>query len=67
VNPGPNAVPLTKASFVQDTGAVTMEASAPGSGGKTVNFAVEGKVADGVMTGTWTHDDKKGDFKITKS
>jgi hypothetical protein len=67
VNPGPNEVGLTKAAFVPDTGAVTMEAEAAKSGGQTVRFVIEGKVAGNVMEGTWIHDDKKGDFKITKS
>ena len=44
-----------------------MEASVAGRGGATVQFTIEGKIADSAMTGTWIHDDKKGDFKITKS
>src|SRR5688572_13145689 len=67
VNPGPNSVPLTKAAFTPDTGTVTMEASAPGRGAEKVDFIIEGKLTDGVMTGTWVHDDKKGDFKVARS
>ena len=67
VNPGPEAVTITKGSFAPDTGMVTMEASANTSGGKMIHYTVEGKLAEGAITGTWMDDDKKGDFKITKS
>ena len=63
VNPGPNAVMLTKASFNKDTGMVAMEADAKGHKGETVHFT---KVEGTTMTGSWNHGDKKGDFKITK-
>ena len=66
VNPGPDAIPLTKASFNKDTGMVTMEADAKGHDGKTVHYTIEGKVEGATMSGSWNHDDKKGDFKITK-
>jgi hypothetical protein len=67
VNPGPNAVPLTKGSFNKDTGMVTMEADAKGHDGKTVHYTIEGKVDGTTMSGSWNHDAKKGDFKITKA
>jgi uncharacterized protein (DUF2147 family) len=67
VNPGPEAVTITKGSFAPDTGIVMMEASANSSSGKMVHYTVEGKLAEGAITGTWMDDDKKGDFKITKS
>jgi hypothetical protein len=67
VNPGPDAVPISKGSFVPDTGMVTMEAAANGRGGEMVHFVIEGKLADRMMTGSWVHDQKKGDFKISKS
>ena len=66
VNPGPDAVPLTKGSFNKDTGMVTMEADAKGHDGKAVHYTIEGKVEGTSMSGSWNHDDKKGDFKITK-
>ena len=66
VNPGPDAIPLTKASFNKDTGMVNMEADAKGHDGKAVHYVIEGKVEGAMMTGSWNHDDKKGDFKITK-
>jgi uncharacterized protein (DUF2147 family) len=66
VNPGANAVPLTKGSFNKDTGTVTMEADAKARDGKTVHYTIEGKVEGTTMSGSWNHDDKKGDFKIMK-
>ena len=66
INPGPNAVMLTKASFNKDTGMIAMEADAKGHGGEAVHYTIEGKVEGSTMTGSWNHGDKKGDFKITK-
>jgi hypothetical protein len=66
VNPGANAVPLTAGSFNKDTGTVTMEADAKGHDGKPVHYTIEGKVEGSAMSGTWSHDGKKGDFKISK-
>lgn len=68
VNPGPEAMIITKGSFAPDTGMVMMEASANASGGgKMIRYTVEGKLEEGAITGTWVDGDKKGDFKITKS
>jgi hypothetical protein len=65
VNPGPQAVTLQKTSFDPKTGAVHLEASADNHG-KQVHYVIEGKVEKGTMTGSWNHDNRKGDFKITK-
>ena len=66
VNPGANAVALTKGAFMADTGMVMLEADAIGRGGATVHYVIEGKVEGTSMSGTWTHDATKGDFKLTK-
>ena len=66
VNPGDNAVALTKGEFNKETSAVMMEADAKGHDGKAVHYVIEGKVEGATMTGTWNHGDKKGDFKLTK-
>jgi uncharacterized protein (DUF2147 family) len=67
VNPGPNAVQLAKSTFDPATGAVHMEADAKNPrGGPAVHYVIDGKIANGVMSGTWNHDNRKGDFKITK-
>ena len=67
VNPGPNQIALTKTMFDPKTGAVHMEADAPApGGGRLIHYLIDGKVDKGAMTGTWNHDSRKGDFKITK-
>jgi hypothetical protein len=58
-------IPLQKTSFDAKTGAVHMEADAT-SRGRTVHYVIDGKVDKGTMTGSWNHDARKGDFKITK-
>jgi hypothetical protein len=66
VNPGPNAVTLQKCTFDPKTGAVHMEADAKSRRGTDIHYIIDGKVANGTMTGSWNHDNRKGDFKITK-
>ena len=58
-------IALQKSTFDAKTGAVHMEADAS-SRGRTVHYVVDGKVDKGSMTGSWNHDNRKGDFKITK-
>jgi len=43
-----------------------MEFDAEGNRGRTVHYIIDGKVNGNTMTGTWTHDDEKGDFSVTK-
>ena len=43
-----------------------LEADATGRGGNQVHYVIDGKLENGAMTGTWNHDNRKGDFKITK-
>ena len=60
-------VEIKNGTFDAATGAIHMEADAPGRrGGATTHFVIDGKVADGSMTGSWNHDSTKGDFKLTK-
>ncbi|HYR87850.1 MAG TPA: hypothetical protein VE422_27460 [Terriglobia bacterium] len=65
VNPGPNAVTLQKSTFDEKTGAVHMEADVR-RGGSTIHYVIDGKLNSGTMIGSWNHDGRKGDFKITK-
>jgi len=58
-------IPLQKTSFDAKTGTVHMEADAT-SRGRTVHYVIDGKVDKGTMTGSWNHDNRKGDFKVTK-
>jgi len=67
VNPGPNAVALQKSTFNSKSGAVHMEADAKAPGGRTVHYLIDGKVDRNTMTGSWNHDNRNGDFKITKN
>lgn len=67
VNPTTQAIPVKNASYAADTGTIKMEADAPGRGGTTVHFTIEGKVEGTSMSGSWSHDNNKGDFKITKN
>ena len=67
VNPGPNAVQLTAASFNDDTNAIMMEADAQGRGGATVHYVINGNVEGNMMSGSWSHDNVQGDFKLTKN
>jgi hypothetical protein len=66
VNPGPNAVELQKATFVSKTGAIHFEADTKNRRGNPIHYIIDGKVDGKTMTGTWGHDNRKGDFKITK-
>lgn len=66
VNPGPGAVEIKNATFDPQTGVVHMEADATGRRGAQVHYMIDGKVEGATMTGTWGHDNRKGDFKITK-
>ena len=60
-------VMLAKSTFDPATGAIHMEADAPNpSGGAKVHYIIDGKLANGTMSGSWNHDGKKGDFKLTK-
>src|SRR5215510_12332120 len=58
-------IPLQKTTFDPKTGAVHMEADASARG-QTVHYVIDGKVEKDTMTGTWNHDNRKGDFKLTK-
>lgn len=67
VNPGANAVALLKCTFDPKTGAVHMEADAKGRRGNDIHYMIDGKVEKDTMTGSWNHDDRKGDFKINRN
>jgi hypothetical protein len=66
VHAGTRALPITKASFTPDSGAITMEFDAEGNGGQIVHYIVDGKVAGNTMSGTWTRGEQRGDFRVTK-
>lgn len=66
VNPGPNAVALQKCTFDPKTGAIHMEADAKNRRGNDIHYVIDGKVDGNTMTGSWSHDNRNGDFKITR-
>jgi hypothetical protein len=67
VRPSRPEVTLKNSTFTASTGAVRLEADATSPrGGAVVHYVIEGKIANGVMTGSWNHDTTKGDFKLTK-
>jgi hypothetical protein len=66
VNPDSSPVQLQKSTFNPSTGVIHMEAMAPGRGGSTYHYIIDGKLEKGTITGSWNHDNVKGDFKITK-
>lgn len=63
VNPGPDAVPLTTASFDPVTNAIRMEADAETFRGPA-HYMIEGTVEGSAMSGSWGHDDVSGDFTL---
>jgi hypothetical protein len=63
---GVRSIPISKAAFQRDTGAINLEFDAQGNGGQIVHYVIDGKVAGNTMTGTWSHGDQRGEFKVTK-
>jgi hypothetical protein len=59
------AIPIQKATFDPKTGAVHMETDVK-SRGAMVHYVIDGKLEKGTMAGSWNHDNRKGDFKLTK-
>jgi len=43
-----------------------MEFDAQGNNGQTIHYVIEGKVEGNVMSGAWSHDSQRGDFRLTK-
>lgn len=65
-NPGPNAIEMQKCTFDAKAGTVHMEADAKSRRGADIHYVIDGKVEGNTMSGSWNHDTRKGDFKITK-
>jgi len=60
-------VALQKSTFTAASNSIHMEAESPAArGGGTVHFIIDGKLSGNTMTGSWNHDNVKGDFKLTK-
>jgi hypothetical protein len=66
VKVGVRSIPLTKATFMPATGAITMEFDGQGPEGQPVHYVIDGKVEGNMMLGMWHHDDASGDFRVTR-
>ena len=63
INPGPSALPLTKASLDPDTWQVHLEASGVVIDGKIENIGS----AHRVLSGTWSQGGAKGNFRLVRN
>jgi hypothetical protein len=66
VNSEGQVIPIQKGTYDAKTSVIHMEADAKGRGGQVVHYVIEGKLDKGALSGSWNHDNRKGDFKITK-
>ena len=71
INPGPEAIPIQKASLQPKGWLVHLEADAKDKSGNTVHYVIEGHIEDlGLyypsIVGTWNYGNQKADFKITR-
>ena len=71
INPGPEAITISKATLEPKGWMVHLEASMKDRSGKVFNYVIDGKIENlGLynrsIAGTWGHDNVKGDFKITR-
>ncbi len=72
INPGPHAVPMTKAELNPDTWGVHIEGDGKDASGGVVHYIIDGKlqnigVFQKVLSGTWTEGGKTGDFKVVRN
>lgn len=72
INPGPNAVPLQKATLDPSNWTVHFEAETKDPPGRTVRYVIDGKLENlgaynRVLSGTWTQGGVKGDFRLVRN
>ena len=72
INPGPNAVPIQKASLDADKWLVHLDADGKDATGKVVRYLVDGKLENigayaRVLSGTWSEGGTKGDFRVVRN
>ena len=72
INPGPNAVPLQKASLDPSNWTVHFEAEGKDLSGRAVRYVIEGKLENigaynRVLSGTWNQGTQKGDFRLVRN
>ena len=61
VNPGPDAIEIASATFDAETGAITIEADMG-----DLHYVFEGTMEGDSMTGSWSHENRDGDFSVTR-
>jgi hypothetical protein len=60
-------VALSNSTYDAATRTVKMQAEAKNPrSGESIKYVIEGKLEGTSMTGSWNHDNRKGDFKLTK-
>jgi hypothetical protein len=72
INPGPNGVPIQKASLDADKWLVHIEADGKDPSGKSVRYLVDGKLENigayaRILSGTWSEGGTKGDFRVVRN
>jgi len=72
INPGPNAVPIAKATLDAATWGVHIEGDGKDAAGKTVHYVIDGKLENigafqRILSGSWTQGDRKGDFRVVRN
>ena len=71
INPGPDVIPMKVVTLDSTKWTVHIEAEAKDQSGNPVRFIVDGKLDNilsykRTLTGTWSHGNVKGDFKVTR-
>jgi hypothetical protein len=68
VRPARGEVSLSNSSFDPATQTVKMEAETKNPrSGQTIKYVIQGKLSGNTLTGSWNHDARTGDFKLTKT
>lgn len=67
IQPSRPDVTISNSTFDSATKTVKMEAETKNPrSGQTVKYVIQGKLEGTTMTGSWNHDGRTGDFKLTK-
>ena len=66
VNPGRDAILLSKAMFDPQSHAVTLELDGPNPDGEIVHYVVKGKIEGTTMSGTFDRAGDAGTFRLEK-
>jgi hypothetical protein len=71
INPGPDVIPIKVITLDSRSWTVHIEADAKDQQGRTVPFVADGKLENigswkRSLSGTWSHGNVKGDFKIAR-